>query len=105
MRSRHRTGSRICVGSYNRDQRSRFINTEAGLFIESPELAAQLADHMAEGVRLANAYRVPLDPSGRLYWVTEDAGKEVRYDVDPLSTPLQRLEAGWIRMLPIEDQL
>ena len=62
-------------------------------------------DHMAEGVRLDNAYRVQLDPSGRLYWVTEDAGKEVRYDLHPLSTPQQRLEAGWIRMLPIEDQL
>ena len=93
------------IGSFNFDPRSANINTEAGLFIESPELAAQLAGHMAEGVRLDNAYRVQLDPSGGLFWVTEDAGKEVRYDVDPLSTPQQRLEAGWIRMLPIEDQL
>ena len=95
----------VFIGSFNFDPRSSNINTEAGLFIESPELAAQLAAHMDEGVRLDNAYRVQLDPSGRLYWVTEDAGKEVRYDVDPLSTPQQRFEAGWIRMLPIEDQL
>jgi putative cardiolipin synthase len=95
----------VFIGSFNMDPRSSNINTEAGLFIESPELAAQLAAHMDEGVRLDNAYRVQMDPSGRLYWVTEDAGKEVRYDVDPLSTPQQRLEAGWIRMLPIEDQL
>jgi hypothetical protein len=60
---------------------------------------------MDEGVRLDNAYRVQMDPSGRLYWVTEDAGKEVRHDLDPLSTPQQRIEARWIRMLPIEDQL
>jgi putative cardiolipin synthase len=95
----------VFIGSFNFDPRSSNINTEAGLFIESPVLAAQLADHMMEGVRLDNAYRVQLDPSGRLFWVTEDAGKEVRYDVDPLSTPQQRFEAGWIRMLPIEDQL
>jgi putative cardiolipin synthase len=95
----------VFIGSFNMDPRSSSINTEAGLYIESPELAAQLAAHMDEGVRLDNAYRVQLDPSGRLYWITEDAGKEVRYDVDPLSTPLQRLEAGWIRMLPIQDQL
>jgi putative cardiolipin synthase len=95
----------VFIGSFNMDPRSSSINTEAGLYIESPELAAQLAAHMDEGVRLDNAYRVQLDPSGRLYWITEDAGKEVRYDVDPLSTPLQRFEAGWIRMLPIEDQL
>jgi putative cardiolipin synthase len=95
----------VFIGSFNFDPRSSNINTEAGLFIESPELAAQLAAHMDEGVRLDNAYRVQLDPSGRLFWVTEDAGKEVRYDVDPLSTPQQRIEAGWIRTLPIEDQL
>jgi putative cardiolipin synthase len=95
----------VFIGSFNLDPRSSLINTEAGLFIESPELAAQVAAHMDEGVRLDNAYRVQLDPSGRLYWITEDAGKEIRYDVDPLSTPRQRLEAGWIRMLPFEDQL
>ena len=95
----------VFIGSFNLDPRSSFINTEAGLFIESPVLAAKLADHMMEGVRLDNAYRVQLDSSGRLFWVTEDAGKEVRYVVDPLSTPRQRLEAGWIRTLPIEDQL
>jgi putative cardiolipin synthase len=95
----------VFIGSFNLDPRSSLINTEAGLFIESPELAAQVAAYMDEGVRLDNAYRVQLDPSGRLHWITEDAGKEIRYDVDPLSTPLQRLEAGWIRMLPFEDQL
>lgn len=93
------------IGSFNLDPRSSFINTEAGLYIESPELAAQVAAHMDEGVRLDNAYRVQLDPSGRLYWITNGAGKEIRYDVDPQSTPLQRLEAGWIRMLPFEDRL
>jgi putative cardiolipin synthase len=95
----------VFIGSFNLDSRSSSINTEAGLFIESPELAAQLAAHMDEGVRLDNAYRVQLDPSGQLYWMTDIAGKEVRYDVDPLSTPLQRLGAGWIQLLPIEDQL
>jgi cardiolipin synthase C len=95
----------VFIGSFNLDSRSSFINTEAGLFIESPELAVQVAAYMDEGVRLDNAYRVRLDPSGRLYWVTEDAGEETRYDADPFSTPLQQIEAGWIRMLPIEDQL
>jgi len=95
----------VFIGSFNLDARSSFINTEAGLYIESPGLAAQVAAYMDEGVRLDNAYRAQLDPSARLYWVTEDAGKEIRYDVDPLSTQLQRLEAGWIRMLPIDDQL
>jgi hypothetical protein len=68
-------------------------------------LAAQLAEHMTEGVLLDNAYRVLQDPAGALYWVTKDAGREIRYDVDPLSTFAQRLEAGLIRMLPIDNLL
>ena len=40
-----------------------------------------------------------------MYWVTEDGGKPLRYDVDPLSTFWQRFNAGFIRLLPIEDQL
>jgi putative cardiolipin synthase len=73
--------------------------------IESPALAAQVAAHMDEGVQSDNAYRVQMDSSGQLYWVTEVAGEETRYDEDPLSTFQQRLKAGWIRLLPIEDQL
>jgi len=37
--------------------------------------------------------------------VTEDGGKPLRYDVDPLSTFLQRWNAGFIRLLPVENQL
>ena len=95
----------VFIGSFNLDPRSSFINTEAGLLIESPALAAQVAAHMDEGVQSDNAYRVQMDSSGQLYWVTEVAGQEIRYDEDPLSTLQQRLKAGWIRMLPIEDQL
>jgi putative cardiolipin synthase len=95
----------VFIASFNFDPRSSNINTEAGLLIESPELAAQPVDHMEEGVQLDNAYRVQMDRSGRLFWVTEDAGIQIRHDVDPLSTPQQRIEARWIRMLPIEDQL
>jgi hypothetical protein len=48
---------------------------------------------------------VLLDERGSMYWVTEDAGKQLRYDVDPLSTFWQRWNAGFIRLLPVEHQL
>jgi putative cardiolipin synthase len=95
----------VFVGSFNLDPRSSFINTEAGLYVESAELAAQVAAYMDEGVRLDNAYRLGLDASGRLYWITEDDGKQIRYDVDPLSSPAQRFEVQWLRMLPLEHLL
>ncbi|MEA3278770.1 MAG: phospholipase D family protein [Pseudomonadota bacterium] len=95
----------VFIGSFNLDPRSGDINTEAGLYVESPELATQVIAYMDEGVRPQNSYRVLLDEDGELYWVTEDDGLDVRYDKDPKSSAWQRSVAGFIRILPVEDQL
>ena len=39
----------VFIGSFNLDPRSASINTEAGLYVESPELAAQVVAYMDEG--------------------------------------------------------
>ncbi|MGL4528092.1 MAG: phospholipase D-like domain-containing protein, partial [Aestuariivirga sp.] len=95
----------VFVGSFNLDARSALINTEAGLYVQSPELAAQVIAFMDEGIEPDNAFRVKLDADGRLYWTAEDAGQPVRYDIEPMTTGSQRFEAGLIRLLPIADQL
>ena len=95
----------VFIGSYNLDPRSADINTEAGLYVESPELAAQVIEYMDEGVRPENSYRVLLDEDGELYWVTEAGGAEVRYDEEPETTSGQRFMSGFIMTLPVEDQL
>jgi putative cardiolipin synthase len=95
----------VFVGSFNLDARSAMINTEAGLYVESPELARQVADFMNEGVDPDNSFRVQLDKDGRMFWTSADDGVPVRYDTEPMSTQTQRMEAGFIRMLPIAEQL
>jgi putative cardiolipin synthase len=95
----------VFVGSFNLDPRSADINTEAGLYVESPELAADVIAWMDEGVLPINSYRVVLDEDGGLQWVTAYEGEEVRFDTDPESTAWQRFVTGLIRILPIEDQL
>jgi cardiolipin synthase C len=95
----------VFIGSLNLDPRSGDINTEAGLYIESPELAAQVITYMDEGVLPQGAYRVLSDPDGDLYWVTETDGKTQRYDHDPNSTAWQRAKVRFIRMLPVMNQL
>ena len=74
------------VGSYNLDPRAAEINTEMGLYVESPELAGQVVAYMAEGVLPENSYRVQLDDDGNLVWITEKDGQEVRYTNEPEST-------------------
>jgi putative cardiolipin synthase len=96
----------VFIGSFNLDPRSGDINTEAGLYIESPELAHQLIAHMDEGVSPQDSYRVRLDENGDLYWVTEDENEnETRFEHDPGSTVWQRSVIGIIQLLPIEGQL
>jgi len=95
----------VFIGSYNLDPRAAEINTEMGLYVESPELARQVIAYMDEGVLPQNSYRVELDEDGDLVWITEKEGEEVRYIWEPESTFWQRFMSGFIKMLPIEDQL
>ena len=95
----------VFVGSFNLDPRSADINTEAGLYVESPELAAEVIAWMDEGVLPINSYRVLLDANGDLQWVTTYEGEEVRFDTDPDSTAWQRFVTGFIGILPVEEQL
>jgi putative cardiolipin synthase len=95
----------VFIGSLNLDPRSLDINTEAGLYVESPELAQQVIAYMDSGVSAENSYRVVQDDDGRLYWITEIDGREVRFHKDPDSTGMQRFMSWFIEILPVEGQL
>jgi putative cardiolipin synthase len=95
----------VFIGSFNLDPRSAFINTEGGLYVESPELAGQLIAWMDEGMLPENSYRVLLDDDDDLVWVTEIDGREVRYDEEPGSTFGKRFITDLIMMLPVQGQL
>ena len=95
----------LFIGSFNLDPRSAHINTEAGIYVESEELSAQLLAYMKEGVSPENSYRLDLDNDGNLVWITLENGAEVRYYKDPHSTFGQRFLSGFIGILPIESQL
>jgi putative cardiolipin synthase len=95
----------VFIGSYNLDPRSADINTEAGLYIESPELAEQLAAWMAQAVAPDNSYHVTLDRDGNLVWETEKDGEMVRYDDEPDTGFRRRFVVDLLKILPLESQL
>jgi putative cardiolipin synthase len=95
----------VYIGSFNLDPRSSSINTEAAIYVESPELAEQVIAFMDEGVLPENSYRVLLDEEGDLLWVTETDGEEVLYHEEPETSFWTRFKAGFIRVLPVEKQL
>ena len=94
----------VFIGSFNLDPRSAVINTEAGLYIESPELAERLTAYMATGVVPANSYRVLLDPNGGIVWETVRDGQTVRYRDEPETGFRRRFVADLLKLLPINSR-
>ena len=98
-------GEAVFIGSFNLDPRSAVINTEAGLYIESPALAERLTAYMATGVVPANSYRVLIDPNGEIIWETVIDGHTERYRDEPGAGFRRRLVANLLKLLPIDSQL
>ena len=99
----------VFLGSANLDPRSLELNTEVGLLIESPDLAAQVTRRFDEFAASANSYQVVLAPETAppaMKWRTEVAGKRVDWSDEPDTTLWQRLKADlYTLMLPLERQL
>lgn len=100
--------ARAIVGSLNQDPRSRLHNTEAWITLESAELAAELAELFEEGADPHHAFKVERADAGgveRLQWTTEEGGKTVRYDVEPMTGLWLRLWRGLLGALVPEHML
>ncbi len=100
---------RLFIGSMNYDQRSKHINTEIGLIIDSRELAQETARRFDEMVKPENCYTLELKPSGgaspRLVWKTRENGRDVEYTREPARSEWQRFEDKLLEILPIESEL
>ncbi len=92
----------IFVGSFNLDPRSAKLNTEMGLVIDSPTLAARLDDALDKAFPDV-AYRVTLDEKGDLRW--EDGSKGHTYTSDPETSWFKRMMVHIQSWLPIESLL
>jgi cardiolipin synthase C len=61
----------VFIGSMNFDPRSATLNSEMGVFIESPALAQELAARVQRDMAPANSWRVELDSGGSLVWIND----------------------------------
>lgn len=61
----------VFIGSMNLDPRSANINTEMGAFVDSPELAEDLARIIERDMSGANAWRVQMDDKGNISWTND----------------------------------
>ena len=93
---------RCFIGSLNLDPRALEINTENGLYIESPELAKELAIMFDAMIQPDNAWRVYLDKEEQTLRWESNAGT---VDIQPARSFGQRISDFFFRLLPIESQL
>jgi putative cardiolipin synthase len=102
---------RVFIGSMNFDHRSKRINTEIGLIIDSTELSQQTALRFDAMVKPDNCYQLALSSVGapstasRLVWRTEENGHDVEYTREPARSSWQRLKVKLLSLLPLGGEL
>jgi putative cardiolipin synthase len=92
------------VGSFNLDARSVALNTELGVFFESPKYAQTLAEAFEQRAML-KGYRVLLTDDGDMKWVTLENGKEVSFIVEPETGFWKRFSTEFLSIFVPESQL
>lgn len=100
----------VWVGSANFDPRSRHLNTEAGLLIESEVLAEKLLSSMDRDYSPQGSWRLVLetDPDSlvrRIVWLGEENGTPVRHFSDPGAGFMRHLGVGFYSILPGIEEL
>ena len=88
--------TQVYIGSMNLDPRSMELNSEVGAFIESPDLAEDLARLIRRGMAPENSWRLSVDHRGDLQWVS--GGNVLRRQ--PARSVLQRLQDWFFMIFP-----
>jgi putative cardiolipin synthase len=94
----------VYIGSANLDPRSRRLNTEIGVMIDSPELAAEVLTLFEQMTQPENSYRLSLHHNV-LCWSSVEKGEQLQYHHEPQSGIWRRLLVRLIGLLPAEQLL
>ena len=94
----------LFVGSFNWDPRSMGINSEMGAFIESAELASQMAESVSDALP-GSAWQVRLREDGEVEWVDVSGDEEVVYTTNPQTDFALRQRVNLTDIAMLEGQL
>jgi putative cardiolipin synthase len=95
----------VFIGSMNLDPRSAFLNTEMGVLVDSPELAAQVRAQFERTTSPELSYRVVVEEGEGLVWYDKHRGLDRRLEREPDASAARRLGVTLLRVLPIDSQL
>ena len=89
----------IYVGSCNLNLRSAYLNTEVGMFVQSPELAEALGAEMEKSMTAKDSWR-PVLKNDNVVWITEIDGIEEIVSHEPHTSWAERFKEGILTLVP-----
>jgi len=89
----------LFIGSFNWNQRSVNQDTESGVIIHSPSMAAQFVDGVSAAIP-EMSFKVSLDESNNLLWTTVEDGQEITVGKEPQTNAWKRFTAWFLRIAP-----
>lgn len=92
---------KVFIGSANLDPRSLRINTEMGFLIVGKAFNETVRAAVDADFSPANAWRLELQDSGEVHWVSDDA----TLTSQPATSFMQRIEDWFFSHMPIENEL
>jgi putative cardiolipin synthase len=98
----------VFIGSLNLDPRALLHNTEIGVVLEVPGIAAGMAEWFDENIeQLAFRLELKRQENGyeKLYWHGWENGKQVVYSHEPHTGFWRRFGINFMSLWPIESQL
>ena len=102
----------VFIGSLNMDPRSKLLNTEMGIIVDSAPLAQAVKQFFDAAKTPENAYHVAMQKSGgapsgaaQMTWTWSEKGVMENAHSDPDATRMRRLEVSILRLLPIDGLL
>jgi cardiolipin synthase C len=100
-------GKLVFIGSMNMDQRSKLLNTEMGIIVDCPALAAAVTNFFDTATQPNSSYHVTLSAphGGHMQWQDSENGKLVTYHHEPKASMKRRLEVDTLRLMPIDGML
>jgi putative cardiolipin synthase len=94
----------IVVGSLNMDPRSVILNTEIGLFLESPSIAGGISERFIKALPV-HSYELDLDERGKVRWTYSNGEEFLQTGTEPGASMWRRFTSSLVTILPVEEQL
>jgi putative cardiolipin synthase len=102
----------VFIGSLNMDQRSKLLNTEMGVIVDSAPLAQAVREYFDKAIQPVSSFHVVAQESptsksgaGKVSWLWDEHGKAMSDTSEPGVSEARRMQVLVMALLPIEGLL